>query len=135
MVKLRLRRKGRTHLPVYDIVAMDVRKKRDGAYLDRLGFYDPHHQPSVVKIDADKALYWLNVGAQPTPMVNNLMSIEGILLRKHLLIKGKSEQEIAEQVENHKKHAYDRYFKQKEKRKQRQLAKEEAEKAAKEEQS
>ncbi len=123
MVKLRLRRKGKTHYPVYDIVALDSRKKRDGAYIERLGYYDPHSSPSTIKIDTDRAIYWLNVGAQATPLVRELMSYEGILLRRTLQFKGKSEEEIAAEVEKHQVVARERYHRRKELRKQKAIAK------------
>lgn len=136
MVKLRLRRKGRIHYPIYDIVALDSRKKRDGAYLERLGYYDPHSQPSTIKVNADRAIYWLNNGAQASDLVRKLLSYEGVLLRRALQFKGKSEEEIEQEVEKHKQFAHERYFRLKEARKNRALAKEkakeEAEKAEKE---
>jgi small subunit ribosomal protein S16 len=130
MVRLRLRRKGRIHHPVYDIVAVDGRKKRDGAFLERLGYYDPHHQPSSIKIDADRAIYWLNNGAQPSDLVRELMSYEGVLLRRALQFKGKSEEEIVAEVEKHKEVAKERYFRRKELRKQKVVAKEKAKEEA-----
>lgn len=141
MLRLRLRRKGRTHHPVYDIVAVDRRKKRDGAFLERLGWYDPHPSPSLISIDPDKAVYWLNNGAQPSDLVRKLLQYEGILLRKAMIHKGASQIQIEEEVAKHKERARERYFKLKEarkKRKQRKLkaeedaakAEEEAKKAA-----
>ncbi len=132
MVKLRLRRKGRKHIAVYDIVAVDVRKRRDGAYLERLGYYDPNHQPSVIKIDPDRAIYWLNQGAQPTPIVRNLLSYEGVLLRRALAFKGKNQVEIEEAVKEHKEKVIARYKRRKELRKKRKLAKLKAKAEAKE---
>lgn len=125
MVKLRLRRKGRIHNPVYDVVAVDIRRKRDGKYLERLGYYDPNHKPSVIKINADSAIKWLNNGAQPTDRVRLLLSYEGILLRRTMEFKGKSEEEIAEAVEKHKANAASRYQKQLEARKARKAKPEE----------
>lgn len=103
MVKLRLRRKGRTHHPVYDIIAIDGRKKRDGAYIERLGYFDPHTSPSTISVDAERAIYWLNVGAQPTDLVKELLSYDGVLLRRHLSFKGKNEAEINDEIEKHRK--------------------------------
>jgi len=128
MIKLRLRRKGRKHIAVYDIVAVDVRKRRDGAYLERLGFYDPNHQPSLIKVDPDRAIYWLNQGAQPTLIVRKLFSYEGVLLRRALAFKGKNQVEIEEAVKEHKERAIARYHRRKELRKKRKLAKMKAEK-------
>ena len=102
MVKLRLRRKGRTHYPIYDIVAVDGRSRRDGAFLERLGYYDPHQKPSTIKVDHERALYWLSVGAQPTDTVRLLLSYDGVLLRRAMGFKGKSAEEIESMVEKHK---------------------------------
>jgi small subunit ribosomal protein S16 len=113
MVKLRLRRKGRTHHPMYDIVAVDSRKKRDSDFIERLGYYNPHTQPSTVSIDPDRAVYWLNTGAQPTHIVGNLLSYEGVLLRRTMLFKGKNQLEIEEAVANHKKTVVERYKRRK----------------------
>ena len=131
MVKLRLKRKGRRHLAMYEVIAIDGRKRRDGAYLERLGYYDPTAHPSTISIDPDKALYWLNVGAQPAPIVKNLLSYEGIMLRKHLAIKGKNQVEIEEAVKEHKEKAGARYTRRKQLRKDREEAKIKAEEAAK----
>lgn len=103
MVKLRLRRKGRTHHAVYDIVAMDSRSRRDGAFLEKVGYYDPHASTNVIKIKQDRAIYWLNVGAQPTDVVRLLLSYDGVLLRRALEFKGKTEEEINVEVEKHRK--------------------------------
>jgi len=131
MVKLRLRRKGRAHLPVYDIVAVDGRTRRDGAYLDKIGFYDPNTNPNTIRIDNEKAMRWLNVGAQPTDTVKLLFSYEGVLLRKHLTLKGKSAEEIESEVAKHKTVVAKRYDRRKELRKQRVINKAKAEEAAK----
>ena len=126
MVKLRLRRKGRTHHPVYDIIVSDGRKKRDGAYIERLGYHDPHTAPSTIQIDSERAIYWLNVGAQPTDLVKELMSYQGILLRRALQFKGKTEEEISSEIEKHLVTAKARYFRRAELRKKRAEAKEKA---------
>ena len=132
MVKLRLRRKGRIHKPVYDIVAVDVRVKRDGGYIERVGFYDPNHKPSVVNINSDRAIYWLNNGAQPTSRVESLLSVDGVLLKRALQFKGKSESEISSEVEKHKQVAKARYERRAKLRKERKAAKAKAELEAKE---
>ena len=131
MVKLRLRRKGRKHFAVYDVVAVDSRKRRDSDFLERLGYYDPNTQPSTIKINPDRAIYWLNVGAQPTPIVHNLLSYDGVLLRKHLAIKGKNQVEIEEEIAKHKEVTLARYSRRKDLRKKRKAAKIKAEKDAK----
>ncbi|MFA6570596.1 MAG: 30S ribosomal protein S16 [Bacteroidota bacterium] len=114
MVKLRLRRKGRMHHAVYDIIAIDGRKRRDGAFLERLGWFDPNTNPSTISINADKAIHWLNVGAQATPVVNKILSYEGVLLKRHMQFKGKTAEEIAEAIEKHKAVVNERYFRRKE---------------------
>lgn len=119
MVKLRLRRKGRAHHPIYDIVAVDSRKKRDSDFIERLGFYNPHTQPSTFTLNNERAIYWLNVGAQPTDMVRNIMSYEGALLQRALEFKGLPAEEIAKQVAEHKEKAAKNYFRLKEQRKKR----------------
>lgn len=78
MVKIRLSRRGKKKQPSYRVVVADGRMPRDGRYIEALGFYDPMTDPSTIKIDADRALYWLRNGAQPTRQVQNLMKIEGI---------------------------------------------------------
>lgn len=127
MVKLRLRRKGRKHYPVYDIVAVNVRARRDGAFLERLGYYNPNTHPNTIVVDSNRALYWLNVGAQPSPTVNRILSYEGVLLTKHLKLKGKTDEEIAQEVQKHKEIVAARYLRRKELRKKRQEAKKKAE--------
>lgn len=128
MVKIRLRRKGRTHLPKYDVVLVDSRKKRDGAFIERIGYYDPHTQPSTISIDSERAIYWLNVGAQPTDVVGKLLSYTGILLRRSLQFKGAPTEEIEQTIEKHVKNATEKYWRNKELRKKRIEAKEKAEK-------
>lgn len=119
MVKLRLRRKGRTHHPVYDIVAVDGRSRRDGAFLERLGYFDPHSNTKTIKVNHERAVYWLNVGAQPTDVVKLLLSYDGVLLRRALMFKGKNEEEIGTEVEKHRKIVSDRYKRRKDLRVQR----------------
>ncbi|GAB1371352.1 30S ribosomal protein S16 [Candidatus Kapaibacterium sp.] len=131
MVKLRLRRKGRAHHPVYDIVAVDGRARRDGAFLDKVGFYDPNTNPNTIRINTEKALHWLNVGAQPTDTVKQILSYEGVLLRRHLGFKGKTAEEIDAEVEKHKRVVANRYTRRKKLRVERAIAKAKAEEAAK----
>lgn len=126
MVKLRLRRKGRRHHAFYDIIAVDGRKKRDGAFLERIGYFDPNHTPSKISVDPHRAIYWLNVGAQPSDIVKRILSYEGVLLRRHLQFKGKTQDEVEDAVEKHKLYVKDRYFKMKEDRKKKKIDKENA---------
>jgi len=101
MVKLRLRRMGRKKRPVYDIVAADSRSPRDGRFIERIGQYNPMLVAGQVTLKRDRALHWLQTGAQPTDTVRSLLSREGLLLELHLNRKGKSQEEIAQSVENH----------------------------------
>jgi len=74
-VKLRLMRMGKTKQPTYRVVAADGRSPRDGRFIEILGSYDPRQEPSVVKIDVEKADAWIAKGAQPTDRVNKLLGI------------------------------------------------------------
>jgi small subunit ribosomal protein S16 len=132
MVKLRLRRKGRTHYPIYDIVAVDSRARRDGAFIERLGYYDPHTNPSTISLNPDRALYWMGVGAQPTEIVRRLFGYNGIMIRKHLSMLGKNQVEIEGAVTQHKEKNKASYFKLKELRKIREEKKAKAEEEKKE---
>lgn len=76
-VKLRLMRMGKTKQPSYRVVAADSRSPRDGRFIEILGTYQPRAEPSVVKIDNEKAVQWLAKGAQPTEVVQKLLQISG----------------------------------------------------------
>ena len=78
-VKIRLRRMGAKKAPFYRVVVADSRYPRDGRFIEDLGYYDPTKEPSVVKIDGDKAKEWMANGAQPTDTVKALLKKEGIL--------------------------------------------------------
>lgn len=75
--KIRLTRLGKKKQPTYRVVVMDSRKPRDGKYIEQLGIYDPRQEPSLITIDNDRALYWLNTGAQPTERAQKLLEISG----------------------------------------------------------
>ncbi len=78
-VKIRLRRMGAKKAPFYRIVVADSRYPRDGRFIEGIGYYDPTKEPSVVKLDADKAKDWMSKGAQPTDTVKVIMKKQGIL--------------------------------------------------------
>ena len=83
--KLRLQRRGRKNHPFYQIIVADSRAPRDGKYIERIGSYNPNTNPATSTLDFDRALYWLQTGAQPTDTVRNILSNEGVLMKKHLL--------------------------------------------------
>jgi len=74
---------GSINKPFYRIVAVDSRNKRDGKYIENIGYYDPKHNPAIVKIEEDLALKWLKVGAQPSQTVRSLFKNAGILQKMH----------------------------------------------------
>src|SRR5512132_1385839 len=76
--RIRLRRMGSNKRPFYRLVVADQRSPRDGRFIEIIGMYHPLNDPSVIEIDADRALHWLMVGAQPSNQVRNLMSKVGI---------------------------------------------------------
>ena len=81
-VKIRLRRMGAKKAPFYRIVVADGRYPRDGRFIEEIGIYDPTREPSVIKVDAEKAKAWLAKGAQPTATVSGLLKQQGIIERK-----------------------------------------------------
>ncbi|MEO6167174.1 MAG: 30S ribosomal protein S16 [Chitinophagales bacterium] len=99
-VKIRLQRMGRKQKPFYHIIIADSRSPRDGRFIEHIGSYDPTTIPASVEINKDKALDWLQKGAQPTDTVHKILSFKGILYHKHLLRgvkKGVVPQEAADQ--------------------------------------
>ena len=79
MVKIRLRRIGAKKAPFYRIVVADSRFARDGRFIEEIGYYEPTKEPSVVKIDAEKAKQWLDNGAQPTDTVREILKKAAVL--------------------------------------------------------
>src|SRR4030095_1453716 len=99
-VKIRLQRMGRKKRPFYHIVIADSRSPRDGRFIEHIGSYDPTTIPATIELDKDKALAWLQKGAQPTDTLHKILSFKGILYHKHLLrgvTKGVITQEMADQ--------------------------------------
>ena len=78
-VKLRLMRMGKKKQPTYRIVAADSRSPRDGRFIEIIGHYDARQEPSVIKVDNDRAVHWLQNGAQPTETVGKLLTISGAM--------------------------------------------------------
>ena len=79
MVKIRLRRVGRKHRPIYRVVVADSRSPRDGKFIETIGHYNPLTDPAKVDINEEKALKWLNEGAQPTETARSLLGKLGIM--------------------------------------------------------
>ena len=82
--KIRLQRRGRKGYAFYSIVIADARAPRDGKFTEKIGTYNPNTNPATVDLNFDRALYWVEVGAQPTDTVRNILSREGVYLMKHL---------------------------------------------------
>ena len=78
-VKIRLRRMGAKKAPFYRIVVADSKYPRDGRFIEEIGYYNPNGEPSVVKIDAEKAKRWLSNGAQPTDTVKTILKNNGVM--------------------------------------------------------
>ena len=83
--KIRLQRHGKKGKPFYHIVIADGRAPRDGRFIEKIGTYNPITTPATIDIDVDKAVAWLNKGAQPTDTVRNILSYKGVLYKNHLL--------------------------------------------------
>ena len=82
--KIRLQRHGRKNYAFYPIVIADSRAPRDGKFIERIGSYNPNTNPATITLNFERALYWVNCGAQPTDTVRAILSNEGVLLMKHL---------------------------------------------------
>ena len=98
-VKIRLQRHGKKNFAFFHIVVADTRAPRDGRYIEQIGSYNPNTNPATITVNAERALAWLEVGAQPTLTARRILSYEGILLRKHLqggVAKGALTQEQAD---------------------------------------
>lgn len=98
-VKIRLTRHGKKHNAYYHIVVADSRAPRDGKFIEVIGNYNPHTNPATIQIDNEKALDWLQKGAQPTDTCRAILSYKGVLLKSHLergISKGVLTQEAAD---------------------------------------
>src|SRR3712207_3424825 len=82
--KIRLQRGGRKGYAFYSIVIADARAPRDGKFTEKIGSYNPNTNPATVELNFDRALYWVETGAQPTDTVRNILKNEGVYLMKHL---------------------------------------------------
>ena len=82
--KIRLQRGGRKSYAFYRIVIADARAPRDGKFTEKIGTYNPNTNPATVDLNFERALYWVETGAQPTDTVRNILSREGVYMMKHL---------------------------------------------------
>ena len=98
-VKIRLARRGRKKLAMYDVVIADARAPRDGRFIEKIGIYNPNTNPATIDINDDRAFKWVMDGAQPTDTVKAMLSYRGVMLKKHLQVgvnKGALTQEQAD---------------------------------------
>ena len=77
--KIRLQRQGRKGHPFFPIVIADSRAPRDGRFIERIGSYDPNTNPATINLNFERALYWLQTGAQPTDTVRSILRVNGVL--------------------------------------------------------
>ena len=99
MVKIRLARRGRKKLAMYDVVVADARAPRDGRFIEKIGTYNPLTVPATIELNDEQAFKWLMNGAQPSDTVKAMLSYRGIMLKKHLqigVIKGALTQDQAD---------------------------------------
>lgn len=99
MVKLRLKRIGKKHFPIYKIVAADSRFPRDGRFIEALGTYNPNRDPIEISLKEPRVMHWLKVGAKPTDTVRSLLKGEGIMLKFHLVKKGNPSEQIETELQ------------------------------------
>ena len=98
-VKIRLQRHGKKNFAFFDIVVADTRAPRNGRFIEQIGSYNPNTNPATIILNTERALAWVNVGAEPTLVCRRILSYEGVLLRKHLnggVAKGALTQEQAD---------------------------------------
>ena len=99
LVSILTMRHGKKNFAFFHIVVADSRAPRDGRYIEQIGSYNPNTNPATIVLNAERALAWLNVGAEPTLVARRILSYEGVLLRKHLqggVAKGALTQEQAD---------------------------------------
>lgn len=98
--KIRLARGGKKRKPIYSVVVADSRSPRDGKFIEKLGIYNPNVEPPLINIDVDSAFAWVMKGAEITDTAKKLLSLKGIMLKKHLQVgvnKGAITQEVADE--------------------------------------
>ncbi len=80
-VVIRLTRMGSKRKPHHKIVVIDQRMPRDGRFIEEIGYYDPSKQPALVEVDAERATYWLGVGARPSPTVQSILKSKNVSVK------------------------------------------------------
>ena len=96
--KIRLKRIGRRNRPFYRLIVIDSRKKRDGAAIEQIGWYNPIDPNNTYEINDERILHWLGEGAIPSNAVKKIMKREGVALRWHLMQEGVDEKEIDKEI-------------------------------------
>ena len=96
--KIRLKRIGRRNRPFYRLIVIDSRKRRDGAAIEQVGWYNPIDPDNSYEIKDDRILHWLGEGAIPSNAVKKIMKREGLALRWHLMQQGVDEKEIEKEL-------------------------------------
>ena len=96
--KIRLKRIGRRNRPFYRMVLIDSRKKRDGAAIEQLGWYNPISDEKDCELKSERIIHWLNKGAQPSKAAKKLIKNKGISFEWHLMKSGADEKEIQKQL-------------------------------------
>lgn len=91
VVRIRLTRMGKRHMPFYRIVVVDSRKKRDGAYIESIGYYNPLREPAQINLNVERATEWILKGAQPSDTVADILSKAGVLKKVHEIKHAKKE--------------------------------------------
>ena len=94
MIRIRLQKKGRKKRPIFHLVVADSKVARDGRIIEQVGRYDNVTEKKEIVLNEDRILYWLDTGAQPSDTVRKILRNEGILYKRHLMMWGKSEEEI-----------------------------------------
>lgn len=102
MIRIRLQKKGRKKRPIFHIVVADSKVARDGRIIEQVGRYDNVTEKKEVVLNEDRILHWLDTGAQPSDTVRKILRNEGILYKRHLMMWGKSEEEIEVALEEWK---------------------------------
>jgi len=94
LIRIRLQRKGRRKRPIYHLVVADSRAARDGRIIEQVGRYDNVTENKEVVLNEDRILHWLEIGAQPSDTVRKILRNSGLLYKRHLIMWGKTEEEI-----------------------------------------